>query len=351
MIMKFVEGDLFESNAEALVNTVNTIGVMGKGVALQFRERFPENYALYASACKKGDITVGKMFITATNSMMNPKWIINFPTKKHWMHKSSYDYINSGLEDLIQHTTKLGIKSIAIPPLGSGQGGLDWAKVKNILVEKLEGLQMDIMVYEPSSKGKTTSYQSNINLTKPRALILALIDTYRKLGFDTTLLEVQKLAYFLQRIGQSDLRLNYKKYHYGPYAHNLQHLLHKLENDYILTDKSILDSKPLDIIAFNSKRLEEINDFIERKCSAEEKSRLEKVKELMDGYESPFGLELLATLDWIIKEECKSILPNPEVLQEKLKEWSDRKFSSFSISHIATALNRLAEFKTELAYN
>lgn len=147
--MKFKTGNLFDSNAEALVNAVNTIGVMGKGVALQFIERFPTNFKLYAAACKKEEVEIGKMFITATNSLLNPKWIINFPTKKHWIDKSSYSFIELGLDDLVGQIENLDIKSIAIPALGAGLGGLDWDTVKTIIENTLHDLNIDITIFEP----------------------------------------------------------------------------------------------------------------------------------------------------------------------------------------------------------
>lgn len=147
--MKFKTGNIFDSNAEALVNTVNTIGVMGKGVALQFIERFPTNFKIYAAACKKDEVEIGKMFITATNSLLNPKWIINFPTKKHWIDKSSYSFIELGLDDLVGQIENLDIKSIAIPALGAGLGGLDWDTVKTIIENTLHDLNIDITIFEP----------------------------------------------------------------------------------------------------------------------------------------------------------------------------------------------------------
>ncbi len=122
-MIQFTRGNIIKSQAEALVNTVNTVGVMGKGIALQFKENFDLNYRLYKQACDKGKVIVGKMFVTSTNSIYNPKWIINFPTKKNWIHKSRYSFIEQGLDDLKKVLDDLNINSIAIPPLGSGQGG------------------------------------------------------------------------------------------------------------------------------------------------------------------------------------------------------------------------------------
>lgn len=348
--MQFVKGNIFDCDAEALVNTVNTVGVMGKGVALQFKERFPLNYELYVIACKKGEVQVGKMFITATSSLINPKWIINFPTKQHWHHKSNYTFIKTGLDDLVEQVKNMGIASIAIPPLGAGQGGLDWGKVKLILADKLSVLSnVEITIFEPAKVPQSQVSFEKTSLTKARAMILALINQYSKLGYDTSLLEIQKLAYFLQRMGQNDLKLNYKQYYYGPYAHNLQHLLHELEKGYLRSEKSILDSKPLDIVYLNTDSVIEADEFITKNCSDEEKERLIKLFGLMEGFESPFGLELLSSVDWIIfndKIAETSILD----LKEKISNWSKRKDAIFNIEHLNFAVNRLKRFGRELNY-
>lgn len=347
--MRFTIGNIFDFEAEALINTVNTVGVMGKGIALQFRERFPLNYKLYTAACKKGEVQIGKMFVTPTNSMINPKWIINFPTKKHWMHKSTYAYIESGLDDLLKQIQQLHIQSIVIPPLGAGQGGLHWEKVKEIIELKLSSCKIDIIVCEPANYVKSKATQEKTHLTKPRALILALMNQYRKLGYDISILEIQKLAYFLQRMGQSDLNLQYKKYSYGPYAHNMQHLLHELEKGYIISEKTILDSKPLDLISLNSDTLNEVAQFIETKCTATEKERLNNIERIMTGFETPFGLELLASMDWIIHTKAKKNITTEE-LKEEIRQWSNRKDEIFTTSHIDSAKARLNAFNRELAY-
>jgi len=145
------------------------------------------------------------------------------------------------------------------------------------------------------------------------------------------------------------LKLNYKQFHYGPYAHNLQHLLHQLENGYLITNKSILDSKPLDVVFLNIEQIDNIQAFIEKECNQTEKLRLKQVEQLINGYESPFGLELLSTVDWIIKENRDTAL-EPLLIKEKIKKWSERKDSSFSLDHIKSSVNKLEKFGKELSY-
>ena len=348
-MVKFVKGNIFESNAEALVNSVNTVGVMGKGIALQFKERFPENYRLYKKACENGEVIIGKVFVTSTNSLVNPKWIINFPTKKHWMHRSSYKFIEEGLNDLIRVIKELNIKSIAIPPLGAGQGGLKWEKVKKLLLDRLEHLNIEILIYEPTNTN-FIPVTTNANLTKQRAMLLYLLEIYAILGYEITLLEIQKLAYFLQRLGQIDLKLQFKKYYFGPYSHNLQHLLHHITGSYIITEKSILDSKPYDIIYLNNKKLDEVKEFINKNCSHEEKQRLEILSKIIEGYQSPFGLELLATVDWILFNNSENKLNSLEDIKQAVLRWSKRKYGVFKNELIRAALQRLLNFKEELKY-
>lgn len=148
--MKFVIGNIFESNTEAITNTVNTYGVMGKGLALAFRKTYPENYVAYRKAFDADELRVGKMFVFETNQMF-PKIIINFPTKKHWRNKSEMIYVEEGLDYLIDVIQKYEIKSISIPPLGCGLGGLQWSEVKALIVSKLSHLSdsVDIVIYEP----------------------------------------------------------------------------------------------------------------------------------------------------------------------------------------------------------
>ncbi|BCB97069.1 ADP-ribose-binding domain-containing protein [Dissulfurispira thermophila] len=346
-MIKFIKGNIFESNAEALVNSVNTVGVMGKGIALQFKERFPENYRLYKKTCEEGRVTIGKMFVTSTNSLINPRWIINFPTKKHWMHRSSYGFIEAGLDDLIKVIKDLNIKSIAIPPIGAGQGGLKWEKVKRIIEDKLGELDIEILVYEPDSIN-LMPISTNAKLTKQRAMLLYLVELYRVLGYEITLLEIQKVAYFLQRLGQADLKLQFKKYYYGPYAHNLQHLLHHLRGSYLLTEKPILDSRPYDNIYLNNEKLAEIKDFIDKYCSDTEIQRIEIISKIIEGFESPFGLELLATVDWILFNDRENKIQTIEDFQKAILRWSKRKYDVFKKELIEIAFKRLMQFKEKL---
>ena len=347
-MIKSAKGNLFESHAEVLVNTVNTVGVMGKGIALQFKERFPDNYDSYRKACKADKVKIGLMHVTEVSQINGPKWIVNFPTKKHWKGNSDYLFIEKGLDNLVVVLKKLKATSIAIPPLGAGHGGLDWEKVKKIIAEKLEPLNdVSIELFEPSFTPPSEIKKDSVGLTKARALILTLMSRYRILGFETTHLEIQKLAYFLQRMGQKDLKLQYKKFLYGPFAYNLQHLLSYLEGSYLIGDTRIMDTRPLDNIYLMHDKLPEVEDFVNNKCSAVEKERIEKVNNLIEGFESPFGVELLATVDWVVSQD-KSTLKDTAKLYSEVKRWNKRKAALITDEHISLALSRLSKYSSEL---
>lgn len=152
MTIEFVTGDIFQANAQALVNTVNCVGVMGRGLALQFKKNFPDNFKAYAAACMRGEVRPGKMFVFEIQGLNGPKYLINFPTKRHWRDGSRMEDIDSGLKALAEEIRHRDVRSIAIPPLGSGLGGLKWAEVRPRIEETLRGLnRLRAIVYEPNS--------------------------------------------------------------------------------------------------------------------------------------------------------------------------------------------------------
>jgi O-acetyl-ADP-ribose deacetylase (regulator of RNase III) len=151
-MIKFLSGNLLESKAYALVNTVNTVGVMGKGIALQFKNEFPHNYTVYRNACLQHQLKVGHLLITEhTSLLLGERLIINFPTKTHWQFPSQYNYIEQGLNALEIIVPERKINSIAIPALGCGNGGLDWSRVKEMIHRHLESLDAVIEIYEPGT--------------------------------------------------------------------------------------------------------------------------------------------------------------------------------------------------------
>lgn len=233
-MIEYKTGDILRADAEALVNTVNCVGIMGRGVALQFKNAFPENFKAYAVACAREEVQPGRMFVFETGWLANPKYIINFPTKRHWRGKSRIEDIESGLKDFVRVIRDRRFTSIAIPPLGSGLGGLDWSQVRPRIEAALHGLdEVRAIVFEPHASpdpqpAKRTSKVPG--MTEGRAALVGLMRRYLGGLLDpfVTLLEVHKLMYFMQEAGQP-LRLRYVQAPYGPYAENLRHVLRESE--------------------------------------------------------------------------------------------------------------------------
>lgn len=338
--MEFKQGNLLEEKAEALVNTVNNVGVMGKGIALQFKQAYPENFRQYEKACRTGKVEPGKMFTVSTGSLFNPKYIINFPTKRHWKSKSKIEDIKSGLVALVAEVQKLQITSIAIPPLGCGNGGLNWLEVKPLIESAFAPLpDLKVIIFEPASAPAAENIQvatKQPNMTRGRALIISLLQTYGIPGYELSKLEIQKLAYFLQEAGEF-LKLPYEKGLYGPYADNLNQVLKHIEGHYILGYGDGTGRASIHVLPAGR---EAANNFLATKPDA--LKRLEKVSNLIYGFETPYGMELLATVHWVATK-----YPNPVKNSEDaialVHEWSDRKRKLFKPEHIRKAWQRLEE--------
>ncbi|HEL4244143.1 macro domain-containing protein [Stenotrophomonas maltophilia] len=348
-MIKFTQGNLLEANAEALVNTVNTVGVMGKGIALMFKERFAENYRLYSAACKANEVRVGRMFVTEVRELDGPRWIVNFPTKQHWRGNSRIEWIAEGLRDLRRFLIESAVTSIAIPPLGAGNGGLDWSVVRDLIEGELGDLNAEVIVFEPTAKYQNVAKRSGVEkLTPARALIAELVRRYWVLGMECSLLEIQKLAWFLERNiekkGLSPLDLRFAAHKYGPYADRLRHLLDGLDGSYLHCDKRISDADPFDVIWFDDSRKQFVQTYI-RTEAKEYLPALEATADLIDGFESPFGMELLATVDWLLVKDGSE--PTVDSVREGLRHWrggqeaAQRKDRLFDDRSISIALNQL----------
>jgi O-acetyl-ADP-ribose deacetylase (regulator of RNase III) len=352
-MISYTQGNLLDARVDALVNTVNTVGVMGKGIALMFKERFNRNFNLYAAACKAKQVKVGQMFVTETGELDGPRWIINFPTKDHWRGNSRLDWVESGLQDLKRVLRERNIHSVAIPPLGAGNGGLDWPTVKARIHAALVDLDgVEVIVYEPTDKYQNVAKRAGVQkLTPARALVAEAVRRYWVLGMECSLLEVQKLAWFLERslvhLGlQNDLKLNFKPHRYGPFAPNLNHLLDSLDGSYLRSDKRIADAGPLDVIGFDDSRKELVLAYLKSEAKGVAPA-LELASQVIDGFESPFGMELLASVDWLLSREGVA-LDVPAVL-EGLANWpadgaegaGKRKREIFDERSVRIALNRL----------
>jgi len=349
----FTQGNLLEAKVEALVNTVNTVGVMGKGIALMFKERFAENYRLYAAACKAKQVETGKMFVTPVQELDGPRWIVNFPTKRHWKAPSKMEWVVEGLADLRAFILDNHIKSIAVPALGAGNGGLEWMAVREQIEAVLGDLDAEILVFEPTSQYQNVAKCAGVEkLTPARALIAELVRRYWVLGMECSFLEVQKLAWFLERgierfsPADNPLNLQFVAHKYGPYANRLEHLLNNLDGSYLHAEKRISDSNPLDVIWFDDERKAYLQTYLNTE-SKPYLEALERTAELIDGFESPFGMELLATVDWLLaKEHVEATVP---AVRQALREWRGgpgaavRKDRLFDDRALAIALERLAQ--------
>jgi O-acetyl-ADP-ribose deacetylase (regulator of RNase III) len=351
LMISYKQGNLLAADAEALVNTVNTVGVMGKGIALMFKEAFPSNLKAYQAACKAGEVAVGHMFVTEQRELMGPKWIINFPTKQHWRNPSKLEWVDEGLDDLKRIIVERGIRSIALPPLGSGNGGLEWPTVRALIERKLGDLPgVDVIVYEPTATYQNVAKRSGVEkLTPARAMVAELVRRYAVLGFDCTLLEIQKLAYFAERSLlrlrlANELDLRFEANRFGPYAPRLAHLLDALDGSYLRSDKRIADAGPLDTIWFDDKKRDRVTTYL----NSEGKNCLPALAlthELIDGFETPLGMELLATVDWLVERGTE---PTVAAIRRALESWptgsdaAKRKLALLDERMIEIALTRLA---------
>jgi O-acetyl-ADP-ribose deacetylase (regulator of RNase III) len=339
-MIEFKTGDILNEDAEALVNTVNCVGIMGRGVALQFKNMFPENFKAYAAACARNEVQPGRMFVFETGELTNPRYIINFPTKRHWRGKSRMEDIESGLVALVKEIRARRIRSIAIPPLGSGLGGLDWKEVRPRIEAALRDLaDVRVAIYEPGGAPAVREMVRNRDvpaMTPGRAALVGLMHRYLGGLLDpfVTLLEVHKLMYFMQEAGEP-LKLQYQKAPFGPYAENLRHVLRAVEGHLIsgYADGGDAPDKQIELVPG---AIKDANAFLEDEEAT--RQRFDKVAELVEGFESPFGLELLATVHWVATRETPKSL---EDIIAKTYSWNERK-KRFTPRQIALATDMLA---------
>lgn len=317
--MLLTHGNLLLAPVTALVNTVNTEGVMGKGLALQFRQAYDLNYRLYRQACKEGRVRVGEMFVTETGAAFGPRYIINFPTKRHWKEASRLEYIATGLEALKVVLHEYGIESVAVPPLGCGNGGLAWAVVRPLIEAALAGLEgrVAVQLFAPTAAVPEAPMAKSAALTEARAMLLLAMQAYSVLGFSLTLVEVNKLAYFLHRLGEKSLRLQVKKAPYGPYAQNLSYLLDGLDGVYLRGMKH-RDVRRDEELVLEPETMPTVQAWASAHFAPAHWQRLQRLTHLIEGFESPLGLELLATVDYLFHAQEVSAAPQ---LPAAVRDW------------------------------
>ena len=340
-MIEFKTGNILTEDAEAIVNTVNCVGVMGRGIALQFKKAFPENFTAYADACKRGEVQPGRMFVFDTGALTNPRYVINFPTKRHWRGKSRIEDIETGLKALAEEIRAREIRSIAVPPLGSGLGGLQWGEVKELICRSLgsvEGVRIIVLEPKGAPSAKQMARSRDVpQMTPGRAALVELIHRYVEGLLDpfVTLLEVHKLMYFMQEAGEP-LQLRYRKAPYGPYAENLRHVLNAVEGHLVsgYADGGDAPEKPIQLVPG---AIEDARIFLRE--HGETKDRFERVNELVEGFETPFGLELLATVHWLMKHE--DVESRVDVVKG-IHTWDSRK-QKFTPRQIDLAIGVLAQ--------
>lgn len=343
MSVQVVRGDLLkQDDVDAIVNTVNCVGVMGKGIALQFKNKWPKNFKLYEAACKAGEVRPGKMFVFDSGAYVKPNFIINFPTKDHWRGKSKFEFIRDGLVDLVAQITQLRIRSIAIPPLGCGNGGLDWDDVRPLIVAAFAELpDVDARLFAPS--GAPDPKTMEVNTSKPRmtlarAAIVKALDAYVHVGYGLGKLEVQKLVYFMQLVGVSFPRIVFVKEKYGPYSETLRHALENMEGHYIhglgdgVVEAEIEPTKTAQL---------EATSFLEQELEGQSIiDAVARVADLIDGFQSAYGMELLATVHWVAANA--PLATNPDEALAAVQEWSPRKAGLMQAAHVNAAWARLS---------
>lgn len=323
-MIELTQGNIFDAKAEALVNTVNCVGIMGRGIAMQFKRAYPENFKAYKKACDAKEVHPGKMFLHDRNTIYEPRYIINFPTKRHWRGKSRIEDIEAGLYDLIDVVDRYNISSIAIPPLGCGLGGLKWEEVRPLIVKAFAALPaVNVIFFEPAGSpaaSKMAVTTAAPKMTPGRAALLGLMYRYLDAAMDptVTLIEVHKLMYFMQEAGEP-LKLQYVEAQYGPYAENLRHVLISMEGHFIVGYGDAKDS-PHVSLELKPNAVELAKSFLSKQRDTLD--RFKRVANLFEGFETAYGMELLATVHWVATKQQAT---TPELAVEQVHAWSERK--------------------------
>lgn len=352
-MIKIATGDLLESPAEALVNTVNTVGIMGKGIALQFKQAFPGMFRDYEKACQTGAVELGKMDVHDLGGLVGgPRWIINFPTKGHWRSKSKRSVVQSGLNDLVHVIRELGIRSIAIPPLGCGHGGLDWEEVRPLIDSAFAVLpDVEVLLFAPVATPAAKAMPNRTErpkMTSGQAALIVLIDRYLKGLLDpfVSLLEIHKLMYFLQAAGQN-LRLQFEAKPRGPFATNLRHVLMRMEQHYLVGYGDGSD-KPDTLIELLPGAVEEAIG-----CLADDPEigrRMDSVAMLISGFEDSSGMGLLSSVHWVM-EQSSEAADDVNAAIRAAQLWNPQKKKLLKPEHLAKAWSRLREWESEALFD
>lgn len=334
-------GNLLDADVEALVNTVNTVEVMGKGITLQFRRRFPEMFKAYERAAKRQGLRLGHMHVWETGALSGPRFVINFPTKGHWRARSRLGDIESGLDDLVRVVGEYSISSIAVPPLGCGNGGLDWEQVRLLIAAAFGSLpDVEVRLFPPEgapAAAEMTTRTPRPAITMAKAAFISTARRYADIALDVSLVEAQKLMYFLQVAGE-DLSLTFTKGRYGPYADNLRKALRSMEGHFITGfgdgSKPVRSAEPIELLPGAAEEADTVLASV-----PETRARIERVIRLSEGFESAYGMELLASVHWVATTESPDA--DAAVVADLVSRWNARKQRMMGPKHVERAWTHL----------
>lgn len=323
MLIKFEKGDMFKSGADCLINTVNCEGYMGKGIAYQFKLQFPENNLSYVKACKSGELRIGTIHCFVEKGTT----IINFPTKDKWRESSKLRYIEVGLDAFLNVLPDLKVKTIAVPPLGCGNGGLDWEEVKALLLEKIAAIQENyiFLIYEPSMSYKQKAKKA------PKLSASSLVLMKIKMNLEhCTKLRLQKTAYLMD-LFLGEHYFSFTKYKYGPYAHSIDVIcrdIREYQSYYDLKDTESTFQMVYQIIC-SDKTLAVLDKLT---------PVIEKASSYVNRIGSDQDLEGIATILYLIENGDE--MPKDKLISE-FKGWSEDKASRFTTEQIETYIDYL----------
>lgn len=329
---------MFDEPTEAIVNTVNCVGVMGKGVALEFKRRWPENFKAYKRVCADKALPPGEMFIFDNDGFLDSekhRFLINFPTKQHWRSKSKIDYVKDGLVDFVEQVRRLGIKSVTLPPLGCGNGGLEWSDVRPLIEEAVSTLpDVHFVIFGPAEQtAHPKQADSPSDLTTGRAsMMVAFAELEKYFGGHLTRLTAQKIVYFLQVLG-IDFGLTFAKDQYGPYSETLHQAFKAMEAKHYIEGYTSDDHK----VVVTQGTYAAADEHLKSEGSDVFNS-ISKLSLLIEGYESPYGMELLSSVHFLSVSEGITTQPDMSVA---LEAWNDHKRASFPEPAVTAALERL----------
>lgn len=347
MTVNVMQGNLLDARVDALVNTVNCVGIMGKGIALQFKRRYPKMYVEYRRACQLGMVHVGSMHIFRVDELSGPAFVINFPTKKHWKGSSSLEWVQAGLEDLVGCVQRLKIKSIAIPPLGVGNGGLAWADVEPLIRAAFDDVEVTVELFPPSASGsRPVDRPSKLTISPSRALVLQLMIGYasKRNEFDpwdqpqgVSHLEIQKLMYFANVLNPN-LKLDFEQGHFGPYSDKVRHIIQDMEGQFTAGfgdgSAKALTLEPIRITEQGERALYQ---YLRSEQGQHVTNLSRRVLTITDGYEDAYGLELLASTFMMGEGTNRDV----DRIAQRVRGWNRRKGLIYTDGHIAGAVQHL----------